>query len=145
MIYSGEVENWKAFGGKDMLIRAVMREPGDSTLSVLEKNSPVFKGITCSDKLTMAFSTPETFKLLSTRKGAVGYGAYDVATSYADDVVALRVDGKLPSNAGYPLPQTVGLVFKEENRKAWVRDFVEFATSPAAHAVIVKAGGIPLQ
>ena len=56
----------------------------------------------------------------------------------------LKIDGKAPTDDGYPTLGTIGLIYKEANFSGNVKGFVEFATSKAAHGAIMKTGGIPI-
>ena len=141
-IYSGKVGNWKQVGGPDMKVRVVRREDGDSSLSRLKKSFPGFADITLTEKSKTTYSTPETFEIVTSKKGTIGFGPNDVASK--QDVTVLSVDGVAPSAAEYPSVTTLGLVFKEENKSGTLKNFLEFAVSPAAHSAITGAGGLPM-
>ena len=140
-IYSGKITNWKDVGGKEARIRVVRREDGDSSLKVLTKSFPGFKDITITSKSKTAFKTPDMISTIVDKKDTIGFGPNDVAKKANVDV--LTIDGKKPTEAGYPSAGTLGLIFKEKNHIGNIKKFVEFATSTAAHDAITGAGGMP--
>jgi len=141
-IYSGKITNWKDVGGNDAKIRVVRREDGDSSLKVLRKSFPGFKDLTLTTKSKTAFSTPEAFFIVEGKANTICFGPYDVAKGA--DVHVVSIDGKGPTSAGYPSFGHLALVYKKENVNGNIKEFVEFATSPAAHEAIIKVGGVPL-
>lgn len=141
-IYSGKITNWKDVGGSDAKIRVVRREEGDSSLENLVKTFPGFSGITITEQSKTAIKTGEMVGLVNEKADAVGFGPLDVALE--NGLKALKIDGKGPTDAGYPSFNTVGLVFKEANKQGNVKKFIEFATSPAALEAVTAAGGLGL-
>lgn len=142
-IYSGEITNWQKVGGKNSRIKVVRREDGDSSLKVLLKTFPGFKNISITNKSKTAFSTPENIKIVEEKKDTIGFGPYDVAK--AANVNIFSIDGKKPTEAGYPSAGTLALIFKQKNYMGNLKKFVEFATSDGAHDAIESAGGIPIK
>ena len=141
-IFSGEITNWQEVGGKDMKIRVVRREEGDSSLSVLTKTFPGFKDIVITDKSKTALKTAENFSIIEGKEGTIGFGPYDVAKDANVDI--MRIDGKAPTESGYPSFTTLALVYKAENKRGSLGKFIDFATSSSSSAAIVAANGIPV-
>ena len=142
-IYSGKITSWEEVGGKGAKIRVVRREDGDSSLKVLLKSFPRFKDITITKRSKTALSTAENVTVVETKAATIGFGPYDVAKNSNVDV--LKIDGKSPTDSGYPSFGTMALIFKEKNKTGAIKKFVEFATSSAPHDVIKNAGGIPVR
>ena len=140
-IYSGKITNWKDVGGPDAKIRVIRREDGDSSLSVLLKTFPGFKDITLTPKSKTTYSDPDTCNAAEDTKNAVAFGTYINAKNYKVDI--LSINGKSPTAADYPYAGTLALIFKEKNNKGDIKNFVQFATSFAAHDAIKGAGGMP--
>lgn len=140
-IYAGKIENWKEVGGKDVKIRVVRREDGDSSLKVLLKSFPGFGNIAITSRSKTVFSTPENFSVLKQKAGTIGFGPYDVAQTA--DVTVFTIDGKAPNDPAYPSFGTMALIFKEKNKTGDIKKFVEFALSDAAHDTIASSGGTP--
>lgn len=140
-IYSEKITNWKEVGGKDAKIRVVRREEGDSSLEVLLQSLPGFKDITITSKSKTTFSDPETVALVETKEDTIAFGTY--ANARVGKVEILKIDGKGATDAGYPAVGILALIFKEKNKTGHVKQFVEFATSAAAHEAVKGAGGLP--
>ncbi len=141
-IYSGKIKNWNEVGGKDAKIRVIRREKGDSSLSVLLKSFPGFKDITITDRSKTTLSDPETCELCEKKAYTIAFGPYANARTRSVDI--LEINGKKATDADYASVGILALVFKEENKKGVIDEFVAFATSSAAHDAIQRAGGVPL-
>lgn len=142
-IYSGKLTNWNELGGDDEKIRVVRREDDDSSLSALRETFPGFGDITLTDKSKTTFSTPETFEVIERTPGTIGFGPNDVAKDA--NVKILKIDGRAPTDAGYPSAAIIGLVFKAGSSDVAVGQFVDFATSSAVRDVIRKTGALPVE
>lgn len=142
-IYAGVITDWKDVGGKSEPIRIVRREDGDSSLEALQKSFPGFKDITITDKAKTAMKTSEMVEIVTGKAGTIGFGPLDVAQEHKMKVV--KIDGKAPTDPGYPTAITMAFVYKEANNTGSLKQFVEFATSSAAHEAISQKGGIPIK
>lgn len=140
-IYSGKITNWSQVGGNNARIKVVRREDGDSSLGALMKSFPGFINITLTNRSKTAFSTPENFSILQNTAGTIGFGPYDVAK--ASNVKILSIDGKGPTDVGYPTSVTLAFVYKGENKTGNIKKFIDFATSAAARDALQKSGGVP--
>ncbi len=140
-IYSGEITNWKDAGGKDEAIRVIRREDGDSSLKVLQKDFPGFKGIDLTQRSKTTFTNRETAELAEKTTGTIAWGDYIDTQNY--DVRALSIDGKKPTDSDYPYTGILSLIFKKENLTGAVQKFVEFAKSSEAHDAVITSGGLP--
>ena len=140
-IYSGKITNWNEVGGSDMKIRVIVREEGDSSLDVLNTSFPGFNDITVTPKSKMTFSDPETEEAVLKITGAIAYGSYP--NIIEKDMSALTINGKTATESDYPYVGVLGFVYKEMNSTGNIKEFVEFATSEAAHDAIKAVGGIP--
>lgn len=140
-IYSGKITNWSEVGGKNLKIRVVRREDGDSSLSVLRKTFPGFKDLVITTRAKEALTTTENFAVVEQKAGAIGFGPYSGAMNASVNI--LGVDGKSATDPDYPSFGVVALIFKEPSNTGNVAKFIAFATSPAAHDAITGANGIP--
>ena len=141
-IYSGKITNWKEVGGQEGAVRVIRREDGDSSLDVLLKTLPGFKGITTTSKSKTTLSDPETIELAEKTPGAVAYGTYPNAK--ISKVNVITIGGKSPASSTYPYVGELALVFKGKNKSGNIAKFIEFATSSDAHEVIKGAGGLAM-
>ena len=142
-IYSGKITNWRDVGGNDMKIRVVSYEEGDSNREVLGELLPGFDELAITSKSKTVYDAEETFALAEEKKGVIAFGSY--VDALEKDVVIVSVDEKSADESDYPYAITLGFVFKEANYSGPLKNFIEFATSEAAYAVIEQAGGMPLK
>jgi phosphate transport system substrate-binding protein len=141
-IYSGQITNWQAVGGKDLPIRVVTREEGDSALDTVEESLPCFDEIDITPRSKTVFDEATSVETVRDKPGAIGFGSFGFAANRGVTVLAL--DGKNPLDEAYPCALTLAMVFKEENKTGVIGDLVEFATSSDAHPAIREAGASPL-
>ncbi len=141
-IYDGTFTDWKDVGGSASRIRVVRREEGDSSLRILRTSLPGFGDIAITRRSKTATLTRENFAVVSERAGAIGFGPYPDAL--AADVVIQSINGKPPADPGYPIFETLALIFKEANRKGAIAGFIEFIRSPAAKEIIRRGRGVPI-
>ena len=121
-IYSGKITTWNAVGGSGK-IRVVTREKDDSSLKNLSKTFPGFGDLTITKKSKTVLKTPIMVATVSGKAGTIGYGPLDVAK--ANGLKVLKIDGRSPTDSGYPSVGTIGFVYKEENFTGKVKKFYE--------------------
>jgi phosphate transport system substrate-binding protein len=141
-IFRGEINNWKELGGTDLRIKRVTREDSDSTLRVLRATMPEWRDLEFTDRSKMAATTQDAYELVSEVPGAIGFGPYS-RTLEANTIVP-RIDGRHPTEAGYPSAVTLSLIYREKDVTPEALDFVKFLFSPKAQALITNFGGVPL-
>jgi phosphate transport system substrate-binding protein len=141
-IYSGKTTNWQEVGGSDAKIRVVRRKEDSASHKALLKTVPGFKEITLPTRAKTTFGVPETLEVVETTKGTIGYGPYGGANSA--DVIILQIGDSSVADQDYPYAGEAGLIYKEQAVPAYVKHFIEFATSEAAHEAIQSVGGIPM-
>lgn len=142
-IYAGTITDWQEVGGKSGPIRVVRREEDDSSLATLKASFPGFKEITITEKSKTALSVPEMVDTVTGKPGTIAFGPLDVAL--ANNLKVLKIDGKAPTDPGYPTAGTMALVYKEANHTGTIKQFIDFATSKAAQEAITAKGGIPIK
>ena len=142
-IYSGAIQNWKEVGGNDLRIKVVRREEADSTLSVLRSSMPGWKNLKITPRSKLAMTTQEAVETVKEVEGAVGYGPYSRVLEAATAVLA--IDGKHPTDDGYPSAVTLALLYKEGALTPEAESFVKFAHSPTAHRLMTNWGGVPVR
>ncbi|MBR9867053.1 MAG: phosphate ABC transporter substrate-binding protein [Oceanospirillales bacterium] len=133
-IYSGKITDWKQVGGRDGRVRVVRREDGDSSLNNLRNTLPGFKELVITPLSKTTHLTQETFELIETKSGTIGFGPY--SGTLAANVRVLNIDHKKPTDADYPSFGVLALIFKPENRQGVVADFIDFMDSDKAAQAI---------
>src|SRR5205085_5742540 len=99
-IYAGTIQNWRDVGGADLRIRVVRREEADSTLTVLRQTMPGWKDLVITEKSKTALTTQDCVNTVKEVEGAIGFGPY--TRSLDADLAVLKVNGKFPTEVGYP-------------------------------------------
>jgi phosphate transport system substrate-binding protein len=141
-IYAGRVVNWSELGGVDLRIRVVRREDSDSTLTVLRQMMPGWKDLEITDKSKTATTTQEAIESARDVPGAIGFGPF--SPSLEPGVTVLKIDGHHPLDAGYPSSVELALIYKDASVTPAAREFVDYATSANARAVMSKLGSVPV-
>jgi phosphate transport system substrate-binding protein len=142
-IFTGRVTNWIELGGPDLRIKVVRRENSDSTLQVLRASMPGWKDLTFTERSKLAMTTQEAVQSVRETPGAIGFGPF--STALTKDLAVLRVDGRLPGEAGYPSAVTVSLIHKDATLTQEARAFLDYARTPKAKSVLASMGGVPVE
>jgi phosphate transport system substrate-binding protein len=141
-IYSGEIDNWKDVGGKDMRIKVVRREEADSTLSVLRASMPGWKDIKLTQRSKLAMTTQESIETVKDVEGAIGFGPYSRVLE--GTMVVLRVDGRHPLDEAYPSAVTLALLYKDGALTPEAERFVKYVHSTKGRDLTSNWGAIPV-
>lgn len=140
-IYAGKIKNWNEVGGPDLRIRVVRREEADSTLSVLRTSMPGWKDLVITEKSKLALTTQDCVNSVKEVEGAIGFGPY---TKQLDtDLTVLKIDGKFPTDRGYPSAVTVSFVHKKTTVTPQAKGFVDYVHTPKAKDLMISMGGVP--
>jgi phosphate transport system substrate-binding protein len=140
-VFAGNIRSWEEIGGPKLRIRVVRREEADSTLQVLRATLPEWKDLVITDRSKTAFTTQEAFEAVSQFEGAVGFGPYSPAVEHQFNVI--NIDGKHPTNLGYPSFTTIRLIYKRDRLTPEAESFLQFSRSTEAARIFTKYGGLP--
>ena len=144
-IFSGAINDWSALGNcRPHKIYVAMRETGDSSRSVIEKNLPGFKEIAEFTGKTV-YSTPETVMTLEEHPYTISFLPQGSITS---KLLVFNFNGVAPTEAAvkqgdYPLFSPFGLVWRGELSNLGSQ-FLKYLSSPAAIKIIRELGVIPV-
>jgi phosphate transport system substrate-binding protein len=141
-IYAGKIVNWNEVGGADLRIRVVRREEADSTLTVLRQTMPGWKDLVITEKSKTALTTQDCVSTVKTVEGAIGFGPYTKALDA--DLSVIKVNGKFPTQPGYPSAVMVSLVYKQSTVTPEAKKFIAYAKSEAARALLQGLGAVPV-
>ena len=141
-IYAGTITNWRTVGGADLKTKVVRREDVDSTLNVLRNTMPGWKGLVITDKSKTATTTQDSVDTVRMVEGAIGFGPY--TPELADSLVVLQIDGKHPTDHGYPSAVTLSIIYKEATITPEARKFIKFFSTEKARTLLVNMGSVPI-
>jgi phosphate transport system substrate-binding protein len=142
-IYSGRVTDWSELGGANLRIRVVRREDSDSTLTVLRQMMPGWKDLEITEKSKTATTTQDAIDTVRDVAGAIGFGPY--SATLEPEVSVLRINSHHPLDPAYPSNVELALIYKNATVTPAAREFVDYAHSAKARAVISQLGSVPVQ
>ncbi len=145
-VYSGEIDNWAAFGREPGPIMVYAREASSNSRDLLQEVllNPYRKAL--SDTLMIMESDAEIAEAVRNNPDAIGLTSF----VHRDGVNALEIEGacgiRIPANeftiktGEYLLSRPVYFYHNSEIAHDGVTGFAEFLESPEARAVIREAG-----
>jgi phosphate transport system substrate-binding protein len=141
-IFSGEITNWKALGGKDAAIVTIIRNPNSGTYLYFKDH--VLEGEDYMDNSIVEPTTKDIVKLVETNENAIGYGGM----GYKGNIFHAKINGIEPTennvrNDTYPIIRYLHF-FTTTAPGGEVKRFIDWVLSPAGQSVVRKAGFIPL-
>ena len=147
-IYNGVKSRWKE--GQEIIV--LTREPGDSSIEVLEKIVPGFKEAYAQSwknkRWTALFTDQEMEKTLIKVPYAIGFSDTVRGEGEISQIKALTLKGISPSpenlaNGNYPFLKTLSFVYLKNKLPEEARSFLEFVRSDEAASVMRNAGCLP--
>jgi phosphate transport system substrate-binding protein len=138
-IFSGTVTNWNEVGGADLRIRVIRREEGESALTTLRATMPGWKDLAITGRSKSETNTSAVLTTVLGTEGAIAFASYSKSV-VEQGAIALRIDGRAPTEPGYPAILTLNLIHKDATLTPDAKAFLDFVTSPKARAVIVAMG-----
>lgn len=152
-IYTGKVTNWKELGGKPGPIRAIGREPTDTSRQAINRGIKAFETITFGEGVKQVNLDPQMIELLDRYPTSIGFLNRSALPSCKTKVVAFALDGVEPSplNVGaghYKISIEVGLIHKTGSLNPAASAFLAFVRSSTAigilreHGILAAAGSV---
>ncbi len=148
-IYTGKTRNWKEVGGPDATITVVNKAEGHSTLELFLKH---FKLKNTDIRADVVIGDNEQgVKTVAGNRHAIGYvsiGTAEYDAQHGTDIKLLPLNGVKASTAtvrdkSFPLMRTLNFVTTEKPTDA-VKQFLDFAQSKDAHAIVRRQSFVPL-
>ncbi|HSB79085.1 MAG TPA: substrate-binding domain-containing protein [Candidatus Methylomirabilis sp.] len=149
LIFRGIKTRWQ--DGHPIVV--LTREPGDSSLEVLERDIPGFLAASAESYRTRRWKTLYTDQEMTATLARTPYalGIADLGTVAAErlPIRALKLNGHVASpehvrSGSYPLVKTLAFVFRRDRLPAGARAFLDFVRGPAG-AKILQANGYVLE
>ena len=144
-IFTGEVTNWKEFGGKDMEIVVVSREDGSGSRDSFQEIVDFSSGELVRSAI-IASGNGNIKTTVAMNKHAVGFISFE----YVDESVSTIDINSVEATAENVLKQTYKLsrpflfVNKEESLTDAGQQFIDYILSPEGQAVVSETGAIPI-
>jgi phosphate transport system substrate-binding protein len=135
-IFTGKVDNWKEFGGRNVPLKALLRDDSRSSTKIVAEYLRVqvsqLKGI------LIPAESAVTIKAVARNSGAIGYVSFGEAYRYSSGqgkIRMLALQGQHPTKAAivsgsYPLIRVLNLVAKGEPSPL-AREFIKYCRSKA--------------
>jgi len=144
-IYSGATGDWSGLSDTRGKIYPVTRQPGDSCLTVIDKNIPGFSD-SINPKIKIIYSTPDNLDTLKEHRNTIGF--LPLAMAENSGLKILKIEGVYPSpenvkSGKYRLTVPLGIVYKAE-LQGMAKRFVDFLYSDKGREIILKNGAIPV-
>jgi phosphate transport system substrate-binding protein len=141
-IFAGKITDWSQVGGAPMKIKVVRREDADSTLQGLRAGMPGWKDLEITSKSKVAVTTQDAMDTVRNVEGTIGFAPF--SSSLEPDTVVLSIDGRRPTDSGYPSAVELEFVYKTGAVTDELEKFLEFARSEKAKQLLVAYGAVPL-
>jgi phosphate transport system substrate-binding protein len=147
-IYKGKKTQWK--DNREIVV--LTREPGDSTIEVVERAVPGFKEAyqesQRAKRWTVLFTDQQMNETLAKTPYALGFSDMGAITAEHLTIKVLNVNGVFPLPqhvlAGrYPLVKTLGFAFRPEKLHPGAKAFMEFVKSKEGARVMRLHGYLP--
>jgi phosphate transport system substrate-binding protein len=141
-IFSCSIKNWKDVGGDDMKIQTVIRPPNSGTYVYLKEHL-LDRYDYCEDANTV-LTTEAVIKEVASDVAAIGFGG----VGYNQSISHLSIDGYTATAKNiredkYPITRYLHF-YTINTATGSVKDFIDWALSPAGQKIIAKAGFISL-
>lgn len=148
-LYSGKITNWREVGGKSGLVRLLVRQPGDSSLLVIQEHLPAFQKITFPPSAKSIHTDPKLLDMVQKYKHSLCWLTFSALKGAHSPVYPLALDGVAPTpeNAQshkYKLLEPYALIFKEERLNDLAKIFLDFIFSKECQQLMKEYGVIPV-
>lgn len=147
-IYRGKKRNWK----DSTEIIVLTREPGDSTIEVMDKGVPGFREVYEESRKAKRWATIlkdlEMNQALAQAPHAIGFSDLGALTIEQHRIKPLRVNGVAPTirsvqSGKYPLVKQLMFVYHKEKLPPAAREFLAFVRSKEGAKVLRANGYLP--
>lgn len=149
-IYRGAKSRWK--DGREIIV--LTREPGDSSIEVLEREVPEFKGAYAESvrarRWTTLYTDQEMHRVLARTSYAIGLSDMGAIAAERLPIKVLKVNGVLPTpenvlHGRYPLVKTLAFAFPKDKLPPGGKAFLDFVRSREGERVLRANGYLPAE
>lgn len=149
-IYRGAKSRWR--DGREIIV--LTREPGNSSLMVLDEEIPGFKEAYAESQQAKRWRTIFTYEemvqVLGRTPYAIGLADMGAITTQRLSLKPLKINGVLPTpenvrSGKYPLVKTMTFVFLKDKLPAEAKAFLEFVRSSEGKTILRAKGYLPVE
>lgn len=147
-IYRGVRSRWK--DGREIIV--LTREPGDSSIEVLEQDIPGFKQAYAESlsvkRWTTLLTDQEMNRVLARMPYAIGLSDMGAITAERLPIKVLKINGVLPTpenvlRGRYPLVKLLTFAFLKDTLPAGAKAFLDFVRSKDGEKILRANGYLP--
>ena len=148
-IFTGKIKNWKEAGGGGRRIRVLIREPGDSSRDIIQKNIDAFKHIVFSNRSKMLYHNYEMVNMLKKYKGSIGWLTRSSLVKEKKFIKPVTIDNVEPNHENimsgkYKLTGDHAFVYRRKRLNEPARKFLDFVFSETGSQILKDNGLVPL-
>ena len=146
-LFTGDISDWSAIGGKAGAVAAIGREAGSGTRDGFESITKTKDKCKLAQELT---STGAVIEAVKNSEAAIGYASYASVVNQPG-IKILRINGVACSNenianGSYVIQRPFNLITKEgQQLSEAAQAFYNFMISEAAHELILRVGAVPVK
>ncbi len=147
-IFSGQISNWKAFGGPDKRIVIYSRENNSGTYEFFKEH--VLQNIDFSSITQHLVGTSALINAISKDKYGIGFGGIAYASGVKQVAISLdeNTTPVLPNEATvvsgqYPISRLL-YFYTNQRPSGQVKKFIDWVISPSGQKVVEEVGYLPL-
>ena len=147
-IYRGKLTNWQDLGGRSGVIRAIGREPTDSSRQAIARGMQAFENIQCAESVKLVHLDTQMIELLDRFPTSLGFLNRSALNAARTRLTLFSLDSVEPTpekmaSGQYLLWTELGLVYKDAALTDAGRSFLSFVESPAGKQLLFSHGIIP--
>jgi phosphate transport system substrate-binding protein len=102
---------------------------------------PGWKDLQITAKSKTAVTTQDAIETVDKVEGAIGFAPY--TTSLLPDATVLKIDGRAPTEPGYPSAAELQFVYKQGEMTPEAEEFVKFVRSDRGLQLLKAFGAVP--
>ena len=146
-LFTGDISDWSAIGGKAGAVAAIGREAGSGTRDGFESITKTKDKCKLAQELT---STGAVIEAVKNSEAAIGYASYASVVNQSG-IKILKINGVACSNenianGSYVIQRPFNLITKEgQQLSEAAQAFYNFMISEAAHELILRVGAVPVK
>jgi phosphate transport system substrate-binding protein len=147
-IFGGKIDNWQELGGNKASIRVLIRQPGETSMGIIQQRIKPFQQLTFTDRSRVLYHDCEMVEMLKKYETAIGF--LTLSSIFATpNIKPLAIDHIRPTAenlmAGkYELGCEYALVYVENGLNELAKKFIDFIYSDAGKQVLKRYGLIPV-